>query len=331
MNKLIILIMALLLPGASGAQTFLRMMPLKSSTHHMSLTREFLQHLADLFKVRTLIETGTARGETTNVAKDIFDVHTIEIDSKLYDFCKKRFSKNKNVWLYHGDSSKKLPEILKKIKGVALFWLDGHNSPGMTQGSVNTPLLQELSLIKQAGIKNAVLLIDDIRCALWQKNNWELLAADFGRNSRALYDAVGTGWPSFLEIIEAVEAINPNYTIAVMGDVLIAFDKSTGVLPSPALKAMTRSLLGYLRDEKDELTAVEKTIAQADDSTFKSIKEQVDILSLHELPCYHSHLHFWYGLMLRHRKQKNAAHEHLIKAKKSGFTHKSIEKYLQKR
>jgi hypothetical protein len=324
-----LLVTSLLGANAVPTSKTVRLVPLKSTVHHMSLTKAFLRDMARFFKVKTFVETGTAKGETSNVAKDLFDVHTIEIDGKLYNECKKRFAPFANVTVYHGDSCEKLPEILRKIKKPALFWLDGHNSPGLMGGDVNTPLLTELSLIKRAGITDAVILIDDIRCALWQRNDWGDLSRRFGLKIRTLFDQVGLGWPSIDEIVQAVKAINSQYYIALIGDVLIAYDGRTGVQLSPELLACS-SLIFNQKLTEDKMMHYETIIARADDQAFKAIKETVEILSIHEEPCYHAHLHFWYGLMLLNRKNFKEAEHQFIQAKKGGFNIQKVTVYLAK-
>ncbi len=296
----------------------------------MSLTKEFLKTIARETRAKFFVETGTAKGETSNVAKDIYQVHTIEIDEKLAIDCKKRFKPFPNITVYHGDSVQMLPLIVRKISAPAVFWLDGHNSPGMMEGKVNTPLLQELAIIRKAKLNDAVLLIDDIRCSLWQHNDWNGLVNKFGPAIRNLHDSVGNGWPSLSEIVSAVKAINPHYTIGLMGDILIAFDKRTGMYLSPTLNACSELLFNAAKLSQSKILHYEKIIAKADERAFKAIQEQAHILSIHEHPCYHPHFHFWLGIMLLHRKRFELSEQHLLQAKNSGFNVKRVDFYLAK-
>jgi hypothetical protein len=67
--------------------------------------------------------------------------------------------------LLKGDSGGLLPEVIPRIKGRCLFWLDGHYSGGVTaRGSEDTPIRKELEHIVAAGRDADVVLIDDARC-----------------------------------------------------------------------------------------------------------------------------------------------------------------------
>ena len=73
---------------------------------------------------------------------------------------RKKFSKLTHINLIKGDSSEKLPEILKSLKEPALFWLDGHYSDEITaKGDLNTPIYNELTAILNHPIKNHVILM----------------------------------------------------------------------------------------------------------------------------------------------------------------------------
>jgi hypothetical protein len=120
--------------------------------------------------------------------------------------CKKRFSKNKNVVVLEGDSSKEFDAILAKIDAPATFWLDGHYSWGETaKGETNTPLVQELDAIMKHSIKNHTILIDDVR--------------QFG--------TVEFDFLTLDQIIQKIREINPKYAFSfedgyVKNDVLVA-------------------------------------------------------------------------------------------------------------
>ena len=110
----------------------------------------------------TLVETGTYYGD---IQLDNFShIYSIELSEKLYRKAMRRFKKNANVTLLHGDSSEVLREIVPRFKEPVLFWLDGHYSGGVTaQGKLDTPIWEELTTILQSGIRH-MILIDDARC-----------------------------------------------------------------------------------------------------------------------------------------------------------------------
>ena len=90
---------------------------------------------------------------------------SIELDNDHYQRALIRFNARKNVKLMNGDSGVLMGDIVKSIKGPALFWLDGHYSGvGTAQGESETPVSLELSTIFQSSVSGHVILIDDIRC-----------------------------------------------------------------------------------------------------------------------------------------------------------------------
>lgn len=117
------------------------------------------------------VETGTYLGETTNVAKDIFQqVHTIEIKKELFENARAKFSQHLNVLCHLGDSSILLENICKTLNKPTCFWLDGHWSAGDTgKGLKNVPLYEELELIMKHCSQKCVILIDD--CRLFEKTD----------------------------------------------------------------------------------------------------------------------------------------------------------------
>lgn len=329
MKNFIVFILAILLQPHEAYSHQLNLTMYKSDVHKMSLTAKFLSELVQVFNVRTFVETGTARGGTTNVAKDVFKtVHSIEMDKELFEFCKLKFRKKRNVHLYLGNSSDMLPVILKKIKEPALFWLDGHNSPGMQPGQTNTPLLHELDIIQHSAIKNAVLLIDDIRCSLWQKNNWDDLIKKHGNNIKGLYDAVGFGWPTLPEIINAIKKINPRYVFALYCDTLLAFVDDGSIVREPLFDALMESALSMDVAIMPNNTS-EDVIRHMSNEAFDCIKQQVEDFIFWEHPCYHPQLHLWYGLGLLERKYFDEAKREFQLAQDGGLDYQRMELYKE--
>jgi hypothetical protein len=56
-----------------------------------------------------------------------------------------------------------LPDILQRLKGPSLFWLDAHASGGETFSSGKGPLISELQAIYSSETAGHVVLIDDAR------------------------------------------------------------------------------------------------------------------------------------------------------------------------
>lgn len=116
--------------------------------------------------ISVFIETGTYIGETLEYFKGYFKrLISIELDDTLYENAKKKFSNDKNIELYKGDSGEVIEIVINHISEACLFWLDGHYSEGITaKGKLNTPILAELNHILNHTIKDHVILIDDARC-----------------------------------------------------------------------------------------------------------------------------------------------------------------------
>ena len=118
------------------------------------------------FSIKEFVETGTYLGETLGyIAKNGVKCISIELSRPLYEAADHKFRRNQNIQLIQGDSSVKLPNLLKEINRPVLFWLDGHWSGGSTAcAETHTPISTELSAILNHTIKEHVILIDDARC-----------------------------------------------------------------------------------------------------------------------------------------------------------------------
>jgi hypothetical protein len=166
-----------------------------------------------ILESKTFIESGTNFGDTVQRAIDCGyeNIYTIEILEDLYkSFINhdrfKPYIESGVVIPYHGSSIDVLGEILNNIDEPVTFWLDGHlhgESMGVTNDS---PIIEELNIIKNHKIKTHTILIDDIR--IIKTNSW-------GRGE--LYG----------EVLKLLDEINPNYVITFEdglepNDVLIA-------------------------------------------------------------------------------------------------------------
>ena len=125
-----------------------------------------IQEYAARFGIKTLVETGTLYGDMVEAMRSDFDqIYSIELSERLYEIAKRRFSRVPAVTLIQGDSGVELGNLVGKLSGPALFWLDGHYSEGETaQGPKDTPIFEELEHIFSARRDGDVILIDDARC-----------------------------------------------------------------------------------------------------------------------------------------------------------------------
>lgn len=127
---------------------------------------EIILSFQDKFKIKNFIETGTYIGDAVEACRQKFVyLYSIELEENLFLQSKERFKEYTHIEILHGDSNSLLPELLPKIEGSVLFWLDGHYSGGTTaKGFLNTPILAEIKSIFNSGIKKYCILIDDARC-----------------------------------------------------------------------------------------------------------------------------------------------------------------------
>lgn len=160
---------------------------------------------AKRFRCDYLVETGTYRGDMVDAQKRRFRrIFTIELDDRLYERAVARFRSDRHVVVLHGDSGRLLPEVIRRLEGPALFWLDGHYSGGVTaRGDSDTPVVQELAaILADPGSQLAdpgsqhVVLIDDARC--------------FGSGD----------YPSIDEIVRQVQVARPGWDVHVEDDII---------------------------------------------------------------------------------------------------------------
>lgn len=104
------------------------------------------------FDIKTIVETGTFEGKTTDaLASLVPQVHTIEVN-KNYQAKAKQNCKNKNITFHLGSSVDVLPKIIGKLNNP-LFFLDAH-------WQKYCPLWDEIRIIGEAGLKPVIIIHD---------------------------------------------------------------------------------------------------------------------------------------------------------------------------
>lgn len=120
-------------------------------------------HWADLIGARTLVETGTFRGDTVRALRGRFErLVSVELSPGLAKPVAREHRAFKNVEIVIGDSGAKLPQITASLTTPTVFWLDAHYSAGKTVGEGVVPVYRELAGAF-ATIPPHVILIDDMR------------------------------------------------------------------------------------------------------------------------------------------------------------------------
>jgi len=163
-----------------------------------AVKQAYIASAAEKYGVRTLVETGTYRGDMIAAMLRRFDrIISVELDDTLHQRARQRFAKERHVELIHGDSGEAMPGIIKSLTGSALFWLDGHYSgPGTAMHDSHTPINKELACIIQPDAPAHVVLIDDAR--------------DFGT----------TDYPTIEQVVELVYSLRPDYKVLVEADII---------------------------------------------------------------------------------------------------------------
>ena len=129
------------------------------------IKQEALCKYRDLFSTKTLVETGTFRGDMMHAMADHFEqLYSIELSEQLYQKAKERFRDRPKITILQGDSGRVLGDLIPKLTGTTLFWLDGHYSAGETaKGEKDTPIYEELAHILDDQRFQHVVLVDDAR------------------------------------------------------------------------------------------------------------------------------------------------------------------------
>ena len=175
------------------AKLFKRSSDLPTHAEKQAVIRQF----AKKFGIQYLVETGTCHGDmVAAMQKEFKKIFSIELADQFYREVCERFKGVSNVELIHGDSARKLPEIVGRLEGPAIFWLDGHYSGGDTaRGESDTPVNEELRAILIPGAPDHVILIDDARC--------------FGTSE---------GYPTLEQVREVVQTARPGWQVECFDD-----------------------------------------------------------------------------------------------------------------
>jgi len=171
------------------------------------LKRAILKTAARDFKARILVETGTFRGDTVWTLRDEFQrIFSIEVQPQLAALAASRFANMPHIEIVEGDSASRLADVVPRLDGATMFWLDGHYSAGVTgRGVSDCPVWGELDAIVHGMKHPFLILIDDARC--------------FGTTD---------GYPSLGEVREFTATRFPGHALRVENDMIWIYPATDG-------------------------------------------------------------------------------------------------------
>jgi len=116
------------------------------------IAEEFIK-IRDKFDIITAVEGGTCLGSSTKFLAENFEqVITIEIVDRYFQISKQRLKHYSNVNFEFGSTVDLLPEILQYCDNRTIIFIDSHWN--------NLPLLDELEIIKESGLKPVIVIHD---------------------------------------------------------------------------------------------------------------------------------------------------------------------------
>jgi len=150
------------------------------------------------YNCKTLVETGTFRGDMMEAQKRNFDMlYSVELSVEFWENAKERFKTDSNIHLIQGDSGVVLPKLVPTLTQPAVFWLDGHYCGGVTAlSAIECPIYAEIDAVFKDN-KGHVMLIDDARLFIGKRD-----------------------YPTIPELTNYIKGINPNYTVTVADDMI---------------------------------------------------------------------------------------------------------------
>lgn len=125
-------------------------------------------HLLNMLRSRghsIFVEAGTYMGETTAFfAQRVEQVFSVELHDGLFAAAERRFAKQPNVTLVHGDSLVEVPKIVASCQTPPLVFLDGHFSgAGTAEGMEMEPAESTLRQLSGVTPPGTTIVIDDLR------------------------------------------------------------------------------------------------------------------------------------------------------------------------
>ncbi len=285
----------------SYSKNVLQFMPAKdfeSSQADGQLSKFFLKHLEMVFKPDVFFETGTFKGLTAFNASNFFkEVYTTESNQNLYNNFLQKFSHIKNIYPILGNSGEIMKFVINKLNNKkVIFWLDEH------EDERSTPILEELKAIKNANLKDPVILIDDMRF-FQPKTIQELI----NKNYYAI------NYPTLQDIKKLAIEINADNEFLIYGDIIMIFPKSLNIEIPEIIRVMTHSQMYDESDKSLEIKQMEMKLTKINALEKTAIKQLYKLFYYPELNLVNRHFKLWNALTLIGEKKFNEA-ENILKS-----------------
>lgn len=149
-----------------------------------SLRRFNLRAIRELANIDLLVETGTGAGISVSWALKcgFREIHSIEIEERLYHHNLTQFANHASVNLHFGESAALLESVVSRVQGKKLVYLDAHFVGGADFGMTpygqataapeSFPLLDELMALQGHFGNGDILVVDDAR--MYQEGGFQL-------------------------------------------------------------------------------------------------------------------------------------------------------------
>ena len=253
------------------------------------LRQDFLNWVHQWNGSQTFIETNTYQGHTAAVASRVFpSVHTIESDDILAIQAQDRFATVSSVVVHKGESGIILSGLLQQVKDRHVVLLNKSLGEDDTK---TTSVIVELESISKSGIKEAIIIIDNIH---------------FFQNSRRSDDSVSLSDNpiSLPEVCKKIQGIDAGYRCIILGDILVALPDGCNVKTSEVIDACTGSWIWNGPPEQlDEIVKIDWRIAEAQGEEFNTLQELWYLFGRNSSQGIGEHYSYWYALALLRRSQ----------------------------
>jgi len=276
----------------------------------------FFRELQTIFNFEICIITGTACEHLSNETAKLFkQVYVIESASDLYQMkSMKEISNVHNVHICH--SAYILKKILEEnFNKKIFFWLDTHENAHVTfKSKTQTPIVEELKVIRESNIKDAVILINHL------KYFQPVLNDGFEAQTDRKY-------PDFNQV---VSEINKGYHLAVIGDMALVYPQHSQIHLSSGVQACTIDRLynGKNFDVNTIIQADNIIAYHLNDIEKRSIMILADDYISIEDQTVGGHYFYWRGLIYFGDKRYNEATKLFKMAFQKGYCYFNLMWFL---